>query len=88
MKRCCSILFPLAALALTALGGCTGNDQRDEVLMDLTPNLDTLHQRPEDMTNALVLQFDENGRMFWADLGRATYVDRPSRLTREPVWRP
>lgn len=81
----------LAVLALAGcLSGCSGNpDAKYQAIKDdLTPNLDTLYQRPEDVDNALVITFDENGRMFWQDLGRAMYVDRPSRLTREPMPRP
>ena len=59
--------------------------QTEKIRSNLTPNLDTLHQRPDDIANALTIMADENGRMFWQDLGRALYVDRPSRLTREPV---
>ncbi len=72
------------------LGGCSGNpDAKYQAIKDdLTPNLDTLYQRPEDVDNALVITADENGRMFWQDVGRAWYVDRPSRLSREPKPRP
>ncbi len=73
-----------------ALSGCTASSRSDyaqtELLrQNLTPNLDTLHQRPDDIANAMSLMADENGRMFWEDMGRAFYTDRPSRLTREPV---
>lgn len=84
------IARPLAAAALVAasvslLSGCgTGDARLDEVRADPTPNLDTLHQRPEDVDNAMTLTNDENGRMFWRDMGRLFLLDRPSRLTREP----
>lgn len=90
MKRCHAILPTAAALALVAgaLSGCSTGDQRlDEVRANPTPNLDTLYQRPTDIDNAITVTFDENGRMFWQDLGRAFYWDRPSHLTREPVPR-
>ncbi|HMN40527.1 MAG TPA: hypothetical protein PKE29_06740 [Phycisphaerales bacterium] len=76
--------------ALASLSGCmfTGNEQLDEVRSDPSPNLDTLHQRPVDVDNAMVVTFDENGRMFWEDLGRVWLTDRPSRLSREPQLRP
>lgn len=77
----------VSAVALAALAGCE-TSRYQQVKDDATPNLDTLHQRPEDIDNALVVTFDENGRMFWQDLGRAFYTDRPSRLTREPIPRP
>lgn len=82
----------LTAAGLAAgLGGCsTASSQADyaqaeTIRANLTPELDTLYQRPDDMSNAFVVMLDENGRMFWQDLGRALYTDRPSRLTREPV---
>jgi hypothetical protein len=81
----------LAALAGAALFGCatasspSDHAQAERIRADLTPELDTLYQRPDDMANAFTLMLDENGRMFWQDIGRALYVDRPSRLTREPV---
>lgn len=83
-NRTISTLAAAAAAALL-LGGCS---TYDEVKLDPSPNLDTLYQRPVDIDNAIVVTFDENGRMFLQDLGRAFYWDRPSRLTREPVPRP
>lgn len=78
----------LLATAALALCGCETPSRYEAIKSDLTPNLETLYERPQDIDNALVLAADENGRMFWQDLGRAFYVDRPSRLTREPVPRP
>lgn len=90
MNRRSGLIVILAACAATSLlGGCGTGDQRlDDVRADPTPNLDTLYQRPADIDNALTVMADENGRMFWQDLGRAWHVDRPSRLTREPIPRP
>lgn len=73
-----------AATALIAASGCE-TSRYQSIKDDATPNLDTLYERPEDIDNAVVTTFDENGRMIWQDLGRAMYWDRPSRLTREPV---
>jgi hypothetical protein len=71
------------------LAGCTNPLSRDaRIRFSPTPELDTLYQRPVDIANALTLQEDENWRMFNQDLGRAFYVDRPSRLTREPIVHP
>ena len=86
-----TLVLTLGCMAVVALSGCTTSVSRhdyaeaERVRADLTPELDTLHQRPDDMANALTIMSDENGRMFWQDLGRALYWDRPSRLTREPV---
>jgi hypothetical protein len=70
--------------------GCASSGRSDAaetaaIRANLTPELDTLYQRPDDVENVLSLMDDENWRMFTQDLGRAFYTDRPSRLTREPV---
>lgn len=70
-------------------GGCVVNPlSRDAMIRNnLTPELQTLYQRPVDVENAKAIAFNENGRMFWQDLSRTFYTDRPSRLTREPIPR-
>lgn len=76
----------LAGLAW--VGGCSSSNGRyGAIKSDLTPELDTLYQRPDDVENALTLMDDENWRMFHQDLGRVFYTNRPSRLTPEPVPR-
>lgn len=81
------IAMGIAGAALMAVGGTVGCSQNraQEVRANPTPDLETLYQNDEDIKNAIARTFDENGRMFWQDLGRAFYWDRPSRLTREPV---
>jgi hypothetical protein len=83
-RLCMALTSAAAACAFAAAGGCSSS-RYDEVKADPTPNLDTLYQRPEDIDNAMTVTFDENGRMFWQDLGRFWLTDRPSRLTREPI---
>ena len=83
-----SLLTTSAVVGLAALlGGCT-TSRLDEIRADLTPELETLHERQDDMDNSGALMADENGRMFMQDLGRAFYTNRPSRLTPEPMPRP
>jgi hypothetical protein len=85
------VCLALGCAAAATLVGCTTAGSRadyaqaERIRADLTPELDTLYQRPDDMSNAMTIMADENGRMFWQDLGRVFYTDRPSRLTREPV---
>jgi hypothetical protein len=84
---------PIVAAALlicAGLGaGCyTSNAQLNEVREDPSPSVDTLSQRSVDIDNTIVYTFDENGRMFWEDLGRLSLFDRPSRLNREPHLHP
>jgi hypothetical protein len=80
-------LAALAVVVAVPLLGCESEaDKRAKrIRRNLTPELDTLYQREDDIDNALALTFDENGRMILQDLGRAFYTDRPSRLTPEPV---
>ncbi len=89
-RRLTTLRCALLAAAAASLGGCMsgGDAQLDEVRNDPSPNLDTLYQRPVDIDNAMVVTFDENGRMFWEDMGRFWLTDRPSRLSREPSLRP
>jgi hypothetical protein len=84
-----SRLFTATLVLATAglVGGCTTTREED-IHADLTPELETLHERQADMDNSWTLMMDENGRMFVEDLGRAWYTNRPSRLTPEPVPRP
>ncbi|HVU63458.1 MAG TPA: hypothetical protein VHC70_05745 [Phycisphaerales bacterium] len=85
-------LIVLGALLLSGglFSGCmyTGNEQLNEVRDDPSPTVDTLSQRSVDIDNTIVYTFDENGRMFWEDLGRLMLTDRPSRLAREPHLHP
>ncbi len=82
--RCLSLVLMLSA---AALGGCSFNvASRDQMIRNNpTPELTTLYQRPVDVSNQTALTFNSNWRMFWQDLGRAAYWDRPSRMTREPI---
>jgi outer membrane murein-binding lipoprotein Lpp len=82
-------MLVLGVVALSGVGlisGCcnTGDARLDEVRADPSPNVDTLMQRPADIENAMTVTADENGRMFWEDMGRVWLMDRPSRLSREP----
>ncbi len=81
-----SSLLAVSAFAFGAcVGGCSGSSASySGIKSNLTPELDTLWQRPTDVDNDLVLMDDENWRMFREDLGRAFYTDRPSRLSPEP----
>ena len=82
------LLAPVFALSLAAaITGCT--ETRDaQIRADLTPELETLHERKVDQDNNGAITFDEDGRMFWEDMGRFWMTDRPSRLTKEPIARP
>lgn len=83
-RACVCVLLASAA----ALGGCaTRSTYLQSIRANPTPELMTLHQRPVDVGNSLALMRNENTRMFWQDLSRALYWDRPSRLTPEAMPR-
>jgi hypothetical protein len=84
-----SLLAALAAGGMAiALGGCShGDPNYNDVRWNISPDLMTLDKRPVDVDRDLGYSFDTNYRMFWGDLTRAALVDRPSRLTREPLTR-
>jgi hypothetical protein len=84
------LLLATALLAGVAISsGCSSSkDKRVSGLRkDPTPDMSTLYQRQDDVDNALAVYFNEMDRMFWQDMGRAFYTDRPSRLTPEPMPR-
>ncbi len=84
-RKCLGVSALLGAIALT---GCASTSpDAMSVRLEPSPELSTLYERPSDVYNNLALMVDENERMFWEDLGRALYWDRPSRLTPEPLPR-
>lgn len=74
--------------ACLGLSACTDNERYEAIKEDPAPGMLTLHERVEDADNGWTVSRNENWRMFWRDLGKAWYTDRPSRLTRETVPRP
>jgi hypothetical protein len=74
------VLFTAAALLVagSALTGCG-------VRHNLTPELSTLSDRPVDVDNTWALTCDENWRMLVSDFQRGALIDRPQRLTPEPI---
>lgn len=75
----------IAGVAISS--GCSSSKDKRVVKLrqDPTPEMSTLYQRKDDVNNALAIYFNEMDRMFWQDMGRAFYTDRPSRLTPEPT---
>jgi len=83
-RACVCVLLAGAA----TLGGCaTRSTYLESIRLNPTPELMTLYERPVDVGNNIALMRNENWRMFWEDLGRAWYWDRPSRLTPETMPR-
>ena len=80
----------VAIAGLALLGGCGSQTIRSgESLSDIrsnpTPEISTLYQTPNDVSNRTTLTVDQNLSMFAQDFGRFWLYERPSRLTPEPV---
>lgn len=84
-RRRCVLAIILAGSAL-ALTGCNSVEGRAALYRtNPTPELDTLSQRHADIDNALTIMSDTNFRLLNEDIGRALYLNRPSRLTPTPI---
>jgi hypothetical protein len=79
MTRATSVIA--AAAIVAGLGGCQSDVSFNAIKRDLTPELMTLSERPLDVEAHMAYAMDVNGRLFWEDLGRAWYMDHPSRLS-------
>ena len=81
----------LAALAIGAaltLGGCSSSENRlAEFRDDPTPDLITMDERGDDVSNRSHLIKDESKRMLVRDWIYLWYLDRPTRLRPSPsAW--
>lgn len=68
----------------TTLTGCSSDPMATDfksIKSDLSPELQGMAERDVDIDRNIATTFEQNGRMFWNDLGRAWYVDRPSILS-------
>jgi hypothetical protein len=85
MSRTSRIVLTVAAGAIVL--SSVGCGRHASIRRDPTPELYTLTGRYVDYQNDFALMWDENMRMLSQDFARFWYVDRPSRLTREPIAR-
>lgn len=93
MQTGMKIVSTLGALALlggvATLGGCgaaTPGESTTSIRLNPTPVEQTLYETQDDIDNRIYgITFDQNLLMMNEDLGRALLLDRPSRLTPEPV---
>ena len=77
-----SVCAGLGLSAVVLLGGCYEGGREHRAIQDsITPELMGTSQRRVDMSNMTSLSWNTNNRMFWDDLSRAFYTDRPSHLT-------
>ena len=75
----------LGAAAALSLTGCASRNA--QIRANPTPELYTLTGRYVDQQNDFAIMWDENVRMLRQDWDRFWYIDRPSRLTPEPIAR-
>ena len=79
----------LGALAAAVLVGCSSSRPHNvsfgSISGNLTPELEGLTDRPVDNERNVAVTNNMNWRMFSDDLGRALYVDHPSRLSPYPI---
>ncbi len=77
-----------AALVVTSMTGCK-SDPNDvsfnSVKGDLTPELFSVAESPEDVDRDVAMNFNQNLRMFWDDMGYVWMTDRASSLSSYPI---
>ncbi|MFI4916950.1 MAG: hypothetical protein ACIAS6_10650 [Phycisphaerales bacterium JB060] len=74
----------LLATGGSLLAGCGSSGRHTYLRWNVAPELETLDQRWVDADNEYAIMNSENTRMLRADWRKVWYVDRPSRLSREP----
>jgi hypothetical protein len=85
-----SLLSAVSCIAaITLVAGCessgSGAASFDSISSDLTPEMKTLGERPEDVEGHMAYTFNHENRMFWGDMGRVWYTDHPTRLSPFPI---
>lgn len=85
MSRTSRIALTVLAAGVTL--STVGCSRQANIRRNPTPELYTLTGRYVDHQNDFALMWDENMRMLAQDWARFWYVDRPSRLTQEPIAR-
>lgn len=73
-----------AAALLATLIGCA-QTQQQEIIGNLTPEMQATAQRHDDVRTNYAYMSNTNLRGFWDDLGRAFYTDHPNSLSPYPV---
>ena len=79
----------LGILGGALLAGCGSSNPSQvsfgAISSNLTPELQGLTDRPVDNERNVAVANNQNWRMFSDDLGRALYIDHPSRLSPYPI---
>ena len=77
----------LAGVMLTGCGSTRYSSQVGSIRSNLSPELATLAERPDDVANTLAIHDSTKTKQLLRDLGSVWYTDRPSRLYRGPAPR-
>ena len=77
-------ILALAALAMIMLAGCSATSP-NSILANLTPELQGVQERPDDVARNLAITNNANLRMLSNDIGRAFYTNHASRLSPYPI---
>lgn len=83
-----SCIALVGVVGLAAVTGCKSNKDYysyDAITSDLTPELQGVSERPVDINTNVAVVENVNWRLFWGDLGRVWYMDRPSILSPFPT---
>lgn len=82
----CSALI-IATLSAVVLTGCYhSNDvSYSSITRNLTPELQTLTERPSDVHTNIAVSRNQDMRMLQEDLGRLMLLDGPSKLSPYPI---
>ncbi len=75
-------------VGLAVLTGCKTNKDYysySAITSNLTPELQGVSERPVDVNTNVAVAENVNWRLFWGDLGRVWYMDRPSILSPFPT---
>ena len=84
-----AISLTVLTVALASVAGCKSQNATDvsysAIANNLTPELQTLSERPIDVDRHIAVMKNHNWRALQSDLGRVFYTDQPSRLAPYPV---
>ncbi|MHC4108362.1 MAG: hypothetical protein ACYSTY_09795 [Planctomycetota bacterium] len=73
-------------LLVGLLGGCAKDPYSfKSIRNNLSPELASLADRPDDIDRHTAVMSDVNMRAFWDDVVRAWHIDHPTRLSPYPV---
>ena len=85
MRRLVPALFAVLGISLVGCQPKPDDVSFNAVKGNLTPELQTLDESNQDVDRNLAVNFNQDLRMFWMDVGRTFYTDRPSYLSPMPV---